>query len=258
VIAASATRATSIYFTRLRKSGQSSLLIAALNPLFVLGAMGIGLGSLIDDRDAASLQGVEYIAFLAPGLMAAFAMQSAVSNSLWPVLGGIKWEGTYIAQVSTPLRPVDVLAGQLTYTASDIGIRIVMTFGAMLAFGAVDSPWGVLTVPAALLTGMVYGSLVTAYSATQETDVTFPLIMRLGVIPSYLFSGTFFPVSQLPGALQAVAKVTPLWHGVDLCRSLSLGTATLAGSIGHVAYLTAWIVVAVAWGRHTFTRRLHQ
>lgn len=251
-------RATSIYFTRLRRSGQASLLVAGLNPLFVLGAMGLGLGSLIDDNRAASLGGVEYLAFIAPGLMAAFAMQSAAGNSLWPVLGGIKWEGTYIAQVSTPLRPTDVLAGQLAYTASDIGVRIVMTFAAMLVFGAVQSGWGVLSMPAALLTGMVYATAVTAFAATQETDVTFPLIMRLGVIPSYLFSGTFFPIEQLPSGLQAVAKVTPLWHGVDLCRSLTLGDATLAGSLVHVTYLAICFGVALAWGRRTFERRLHE
>lgn len=252
-----ALRATSIYFVRLRRSGQSSLLIAGLNPLFVLAAMGVGLGSLIDENQATSLGGVEYLAFIAPGLMAAFAMQSAAGNSLWPVLGGIKWEGTYVAQTATPLRPADVLAGQLAYTGVDIGIRIVMTFVAMVLFGAVESWWGVLAMPAALLTGMVYAAVITAFSATQETDTAFPLIMRLGVIPSYLFSGTFFPVSQLPDALQAVAKVTPLWHGVDLCRSLTLGQATLVGSAGHVAYLAVCLAAAMAWGRRTFDRRLH-
>jgi lipooligosaccharide transport system permease protein len=113
-------------------------------------------------------------------------------------------------------------------------------------------------MPVAVLTGFAYCSLITAFSSTQETDVAFPLIMRLGVIPSYLFSGTFFPISQLPDPLEALAKITPLWHGVDLCRSLSLGTATVGGFVGHVAYLVAFGAVAVAWGRHTFERRLHQ
>lgn len=252
-----ALQATSIYFVRLRRSGQSALLLAAFNPLFVLAAMGIGLGSLIDENQASSLEGVDYLTFIAPALMAAFAMQSAAGNSLWPVLGGIKWEGTYVAQVSTPLRPTDVLHGQLAYTAADIGIRIVMTFVAMVVFGAVESWWGVLTMPSALLTGMVYAAVITAFSSTQQTDTAFPLIMRLGVIPSYLFSGTFFPVSQLPDALQWLAKATPLWHGVDLCRSLSLGEATVVGSLVHVAYLSVCLALAVAWGRRTFTRRLH-
>lgn len=253
-----APRASSIYFLRLRRAGQSTLLVAFFNPLMVIGAMGLGLGSLIDDNQAASLGGVDYLSFLAPALMAAFAMQAAAGASLWPVLGGVKWEGTYLAQIATPLRPADVLLGQLSFTAADIGVRVVMTFVAMVVFGAVESWWGILGIPVALLTGLAYAAPLTAFSVTQETDSAFPLIFRLGVIPSYLFSGTFFPVSQLPDALEAAAKMTPLWHGVDLCRSLSLGTATLAGSLGHVAYLCAFLGVSLVWGRRTFEKRLHQ
>lgn len=250
--------ASAVYFLRFRAAGQSTLIVHVLNPLFVLGAMGVGLGTLIDDNQTSSLAGVDYLAFLAPGLLAAFAMQSAAGDSLWPVLGGVKWEGTYVAQSASPLRPVDVLLGQLAFTGANVAFGAVMTFVAMVVYGAVESWWGILAVPAAILTGMVYAALLTAFSVTQETDSAFPLIFRLGVIPSYLFSGTFFPVSQLPDALQAAAKVTPLWHGVDLCRSLSLGTATLLGSLGHVAYLSAFLLVALAVGRRTFERRLHQ
>ena len=250
-----ALRATSVYFIRVARSGKSTLLVSALNPLFVIGAMGLGLGSLVDDESG--LGGIDYLTFLAPGMMAAFAMQSAVGSSLWPVLGGIKWEGTYVAQTATPLRPVDVLRGQLGYTGAELGTNVVFTFLAMLVFGAVESPWGVLAVPAAVLTGLVYAAAVTGFSATQETDTAFPLIMRFGVIPSYLFSGTFFPVDQLPGALEAVAKVTPLWHGVDLCRDLTLGDAGLAESAVHVAYLGVLLVVALAYAGRSFTRRLY-
>lgn len=251
-------RASTGLFARFRQAGLGTLLVAVFNPIFVLGAMGLGLGSLIDGNRALSLGGMDYLSFLAPGLMAAFAMQGAAQESLWPVLGGIKWEGSYLAQAATPLRPVDILRGQLLYTSMRVAISTTMTFFAMVLFGAVESWWGVLAVPAALLTGLAYAAPITAFSATQQTDSAFPLIMRLGVIPSYLFSGTFFPIRQLPGALQAVAKVTPLWHGVDLCRNLSLGTATLAGSLGHVAYLMLFVLVAMRAGAHTFTRRLHQ
>jgi lipooligosaccharide transport system permease protein len=253
-----AVRASSIYFLRFKNAGLSTLLVHILNPLFVFGAMGIGLSRLIDDGQRASLGGVDYLTFLAPAMLAAFAMQAAAGASLWPVLGGLKWEGTYIGQSATPLRPFDVLLGQLTFTGAEVGLGVVCTFFAMVVYGAVESWWGILAMPAALLTGLAYAAPLTAFSSTQETDSAFPLILRLGVIPSYLFSGTFFPVSQLPGALQVVAKLTPLWHGVDLCRNLSLGTATLLGSIGHVAYIALFLVVALAWGRRTFDRRLHQ
>lgn len=254
----SAVAASAVYFLRFKAAGQSTLIIHVLNPLFVLGAMGLGLGSLIDDNQAASLGGVGYLAFIAPGLLAAFAMQSAAGDSLWPVLGGVKWEGTYVAQSASPLRPVDVLVGQLSFTGANVLFGAVMTFAAMVVYGAVESWWGVLGIPAALLTGMTYAAMLTAFSVTQETDSAFPLIFRLGVIPSYLFSGTFFPVSQLPDALEAFAKVTPLWHGVDLCRSLSLGTASLWGSVGHAVYLSAFLVASLLIGARNFGRRLHQ
>jgi lipooligosaccharide transport system permease protein len=252
-----ALRATSVYFIRLWRSGKSTVLISALNPLFVLAAMGVGLGSLIDTPEQSSLGGVDYLTFLAPALMAAFAMQSAVGGSLWPVLGGIKWEGTFVAQTATPLRPADVLHGHLAYITAEIATNVVFTLFAMVVFGAVESPWGVLAVPAAVLTGLVYATAVTGFSATQETDSAFPLIMRFGVIPSYLFSGTFFPVDQLPTGLEWAAKVTPLWHGVDLCRDLVLGDAGLASSLVHVAYLALLLALALWWARGTFRRRLH-
>ena len=248
-------RATSVYFIRVARSGKSTLLVSAFNPLFVLGAMGLGLGSLVDDES--SLGGIDYLTFLAPALMAAFAMQSAVGSSLWPVLGGFKWEGTFVGQVATPLRPVDVLRGQLTYTAAELGTNVAFTFLAMLVFGSVQSPWGVLAVPVAVLTGLVYGAAVTGFSATQQTDTAFPLIMRFGVIPSYLFSGTFFPVDQLPEPLEWAARLTPLWHGVDLCRDLTLGDAGAVESFGHLAYLVVLLVLALAWANRTFTRRLY-
>jgi lipooligosaccharide transport system permease protein len=226
--------------------------------VFVLAAIGLGLGSLVDDTARASLGGVEYLSFLAPGLMPAFAMQGAANESLWPVLAGFKWERGYVAQVATPLRPVDVLLGQLSFIAMRIAIGVVMTFVAMVLFGALESPWGVLAVPVAVLTGLAFAAPLTAFVATQDMDTTFTLIMRLGILPSYLFSGTFFPVSQLPWALEAVAKITPLWHGVTLCRSLALGDATALGAAGHVAYLLGVTVVGLAWGRRTFQRRLHQ
>jgi lipooligosaccharide transport system permease protein len=191
-------------------------------------------------------------------MMAAFAMQIAVGSSLWPVLGGIKWEGTYVAQVATPLRPVDVLHGHLAYTGAEIAMNVVMTFIAMVLFGAVDAAEGVVAVPVAILTGLVYAAGVTGFSATQETDNAFPLVMRFGVMPSYLFSGTFFPVDELPSALQWAAKATPLWHGVDLCRDLTTGRASLGESLVHVAYLAALLVVGLWYARRRFERRLHQ
>jgi len=91
---------------------------------------------------------------------------------------------------------------------------------------------------------------------TQEGDSMFSILFRLGITPMFLFSGTFFPVANLPAVLRGVAYVTPLWHGADLCRRLMLGGATPASTLTHVAYLGAWTALGLAWGRRTYARRL--
>ncbi|HYD08499.1 MAG TPA: ABC transporter permease [Acidimicrobiales bacterium] len=250
-------RALSYHLARFRQGGKVSLLFMMLNPLATLAALGLGLGSLVDDRSAASLDGIDYVAFIAPGLLAATAMQTGAGWSLWPVLGGVKWDGTYNAQAATPLRPVDVLLGQLGINTVFVLIGVTMTFAAMLLFGAVESLWGVLALPAALLIAWAHAAPITAFSVGRESDAAFPLIFRLGIMPSYLFSGTFFPTSLLPDALERFAQLTPLWHGVELCRSLCLGTAELGESLLHVAWLSLFIAVGFWFARREFTKAIH-
>jgi lipooligosaccharide transport system permease protein len=111
-------------------------------------------------------------------------------------------------------------------------------------------------MPGAILSGMAVAAPVAAYTATAQTDYGLSSIMRFGVMPAFLLSGTFFPVDQLPVALGVVARVLPLWHGVVLCRSFSLGRAELLGSLGHVAYLALWIAAGTVLTVFCFRRRL--
>ena len=115
----------------------------------------------------------------------------------------------------------------------------------MAAFGAVRSAWVLAAVPVALLTGLAFAAPLEAFAVTQDNDQASTSLFRFGMIPLFLFSGTFFPVTQLPGWIRPLAYVTPLWHGVELCRALSLGTADLARALGHVAYLLG--LAAVCW-----------
>ena len=190
-------------------------------------------------------------------MLAATAMQTSAGWSLWPVLGGVKWDGTYNAQAATPLRPVDVLLGQLGINTVFVLIGVTMTFAAMLVFGAVESLWGVLALPAAVLIAWAHAAPITGFSVGRESDDAFPLVFRLGIMPSYLFSGTFFPTSQLPDALERFAQVTPLWHGVELCRSLTTGNVSLWPAAGHVAWMAAFVVVGFFYARREFEKALH-
>jgi lipooligosaccharide transport system permease protein len=228
-----------------------------VTPVLFLVAMGIGLGDLVDKRSGA-VGGVSYLAFVAPGLMVASAMQGAVGESMWPVMAGTKWVRVYHAMAATPVRPGDVYIGVVAWSAA----RVAMGASAFLAvatlLGAVHSPWAVLAVPAAVLCATSFAAVLTAWSATQDTDQRFPVVMRVGVMPLFLFSGTFFPVSQLPHWLRPVAAVSPLWHGVELCRAATTGRLRAGPAAVHVAVLAGLIVVGWLWGRRAFTRTLTQ
>jgi lipooligosaccharide transport system permease protein len=245
------------WLTNYRRTWRGSIYSSVLSPLLYLGAMGVGLGTLVDAHGTASLGGLSYLAFLAPGLLAAAAMQAAVEESTYPVLGSVKWRRTYYAATASPLRPADLFHGHLLFTTMRLAMNSAIFLAVMAAFGTVASPWALAALPAAVLTGLAFAAPIEAWAITVTKDTSFALIFRFGLIPLFLFSGTFFPVTQLPAWLRPLAYATPLWHGVALCRSLTLGTATLGGSLAHVAYLAALVVVSVAVGDRTYRRRLY-
>jgi len=229
-----------------------------VNPLLFLLSMGLGLGSIVDKSasSASTLNGVDYLTFLAPGLLAATAMQVAAGEATYPVLASVKWNPVYRGMLATPLSVGDLVAGQITW----IGLRLLQSTSVFLVvmglFGAIESPLALAAVPAATLTGLAIAAPICAYSASVQRDTGLSTVLRFGIIPMFLFSGTFFPISQLPTALQWIAYFTPLWHGVDLCRTLCLGTAELFPSIGHVLYLSAWFVVGTWLAARAFAKRL--
>lgn len=250
--------ATERWVVAYRRLWRASIFTGLVNPVLFLAAMGLGLGSLVDERagSADTLGGVGYLAFVAPGLLAAVAMQTAMVESTWPVLGSVLWDKTYVAQLATPLRVIDVLVGHLAFMAGRAFTSAALFAVAMVAFGAAESWWLVAAVPAGALTGMAFACPISAYSVTRERDSGFAALQRFVITPMFLFSGTFFPVSQLPGALQAVAALTPLWHGVELCRALALGTADAVGTTIHVAVLAGYAGVGTVIAASAYRRRL--
>jgi lipooligosaccharide transport system permease protein len=245
------------WLTNYRRTWRGSIYSSVLSPLLYLGAMGVGLGTLVDAHGTASLGGLSYLAFLAPGLLAAAAMQAALEESTYPVLGSVKWRRTYYAAAASPLRPADIFHGHLLFTVMRLTMNSAVFLAVMAAFGAVASPWALAALPAAVLTGLAFAAPIEAWAITVTKDTSFALIFRFGLIPLFLFSGTFFPVTQLPVWLRPLAYLTPLWHGVALCRSLTLGTASLGGALVNVAYLAALAAVSIAAGHRTYRRRLY-
>lgn len=211
-------------------------------PLLYLGVMGYGLGSLIDrpGQSAATLGGVAYVAFIAPGLMAVTAMQTSVGEASYPVLGAIKWQRNYHAMLATPVSTSHVVLGHLAFIVlrAVTGAVVFLVVAALL--GAVTSWWSPAAVLAVALLSLAYAAPMYALSTRAENDVPFGLVFRLVVIPTFLFAGAFFPTSQLPRAVELVVQVLPAWHGVELCRDATLGTGTAAGVAVHVLYLALW------------------
>jgi lipooligosaccharide transport system permease protein len=247
-------RAFEYWAYQYRRTWSANVVSTVLNPVIFLAAMGLGLGTLVDRSRPGGVDGVGYLVFLAPGLLATTAMQIGAAESTYPVMAAIKWNKVYLAMLATPLRVADVLVGHLLW----IGVRVfsgcAVYLGVMAAFGAVRSPLALLAVPAALLTGLAFVAPVMAYAAGGENDARFATLFRFGVTPLFLFSGTFFPVSQLPWALEKLAYATPLWHGVDLCRTLTLGTATAGTTALHIGYLAA-LAAGGTWAADRIYRR---
>ncbi|MGO8959171.1 MAG: ABC transporter permease [Streptosporangiaceae bacterium] len=250
-------RAFMFWLVNYRRTWRGTIYTSVLSPLLYLGAMGLGLGTLVDKHGLSSLGGVSYLDFLAPGLLAAAAMETAMGESMYPVLASVKWLKTYQAAVATPVRPADLFHGHLLFTAMRLIMNGAIFLATIAAFGAVKSFWVVAAWPVAVLTGLAFAAPVEAFSITQNKDQNFALLFRFGMIPLFLFSGTFFPVSQLPGWIRPVAYATPLWHGVALCRQLSLGTADVVGALGHVAYLIVFVLAGLVVGQRTYRRRLY-
>jgi lipooligosaccharide transport system permease protein len=245
------------WLTDYRRTWRGSIYTSVLSPVLFLGALGLGLGSLVSRQGTASLGGVSYLVYLAPGLLAAQAMTSAVGECTFPVFGSVKWNKTYQAAVASPLRPRDVFHGHVLFVTLRLAMNCAIFLAVAAAMGAVRSGWAVAALPAAVLTGLAFATPVEAWAVSRTKDTSFPMIYRFGMIPLFLFSGTFFPVSQLPAWLRPVAFATPLYHGVTLCRDLALGHAQAGWAALHTGVLAACALAGLAAGYRAYRRRLY-
>lgn len=251
-----ALRSYEYWIFQYKRTWRGSVVSTGLFPVLFLASMGLGLGSLVDSSASGGVDGLPYLVFLAPGLLAATAMQTGVGESTYPVMGALKWVKTYHAMLATPIGVLDVLVGHLLYIATRILLGSAIFLAVMAVFGALESPLALLAVPAAVLTGMAFSAPVVAFAAVNDNDAGFAALFRFVVTPLFLFGGVFFPVEQLPPVLEQLAYATPLWHGVALSRGLALGTATAGGVLLHVAYLSAWVAVGSWLAARAFQRRL--
>ena len=252
-------RQVDYWATVYRRTWRGSVVNSFLNPLLYVLAMGVLLGGFIAG-DPAQLEGAtSYLAFIAPGLVAAQSMQIAVGETTYPVMSSLKWNRIFYGMNATPLRPLDIVNANLAFVL----VRLLFTCGVFLL---VMAPFGVFTsVPGVLLAwlsstlvGFAIAAAVFAWAVQVRNEWNFSLLLRIGVIPQFLFAGAFFPISNLGPVLEWLARLTPLWHGVDLTRMFCLGTFEWGPGLVHVAYLGTMIVVGHRLGVRRLAKRLAQ
>jgi lipooligosaccharide transport system permease protein len=249
------------HWTWYRRNWRATAVSSVVQPLLFLLAFGVGFGALINGtgRAAQATGGLDYLVWLAPALLAVSAVQTAVFDSTYPVLSGFKWQRHYLAMTATPINPGQVVAGHLAWMQLKIGGCGAVYVAVIAVFGGVRSPGILAALLAAMLAGLAVAAPVTAFTAGVEDEGSaFTVLFRLVLIPMTLFSGTFFPVEQLPVWVRPVAWVSPLWHGTELARGAALGRGSALAALGHVAYLVALVVVGCALAARRFRRRLHR
>lgn len=206
-------------------------------PLLFLFAMGIGLGSMVGEVTGPGGAPVRYVEFVAPALLAASAMNGAVMESTFNIFAKLRFSKIYTAVLASPLEPRDIAVGELTWSLLRGGIYAATFLIVTGALGVVGSWWAVLALPATLVIGFGFAGVgltaTTFMSSWQDFD-----LIQMVLMPLFLFSATFYPLEVYPPALQLIAQISPLYHGVELTRNLMLGTPHW-GLLLHAALLLA-------------------
>lgn len=234
-----------------RKHWLASLVENFAEPILYLTAMGVGVGGLV-----ASVSGLSYLQFIAPGLLASAAMMTVTFECTWGSWVRMEFQKTYDAIIATPLSVEDVVAGELAWGATKSAWFGTVILAVQLAFGLVPSAWALLVPAVLLLTGLLFGIMALTCTAVIRNIDGFTYYFSLVVTPLFLFSGIFYPLSNLPGWAQQVAWFLPLVHAVNAVRALVLGHVGVGGAAdaaGAAAAVPAgapwadilWLAVAV-------------
>ncbi|CAB4749096.1 unannotated protein [freshwater metagenome] len=233
--------------------------IAIANPVLYLISVGIGLGGLIDKSvGAVGVDGVKYLTFLAPALLAQAAIQGTMDETVYPTIEGFKWHKTFYSMNSTPLSGAQISIGVFLAAFFRTVYTVLLYFGVMWAFGALESPHAWLAIPTSIFAGASFGALMQAVAARLEDENFFFVVLgRFIMMPLFLFSGTFFPLTSMPFFLQWIGWVSPLWHATELGRYLTYGHALSSTMMWvHFLVLLTMLVSGVILSARIFTKRL--
>jgi lipooligosaccharide transport system permease protein len=224
------------------KRGWMTVISGFFEPLFFLFSLGYGLGQLVTTVEGPGGP-MPYAVFVAPALLAASAMNGAVFEATFNLFFKFKYAKTYDAVLATPLGPVDIALGEAAWCLIRGGLYSAGFIVVMLGFGLISSPWALLALPACLLVALAFAAVGMAAATFMRSWQDFDLV-QLAVMPLFLFSTTFYPLSVYPGWLQTVVQWTPLYHAIELMRALTTGYVGW-GALTHVAYFVVMVLVGV-------------
>ncbi len=238
-------------FIAFRSSTWLVILSGFLEPVMYLFSFGYGVGKFVGDIDSGAGAVISYAAFIAPGLLATSAMKGAIYDSTRNVFFKFDDSRLYHGMLATSLGPLDVALGEIGWALLR-GLVYATGFTVVVApMGLIQSWWGVLAIPSAVLIAFGFASLgmaITSYfSSYQQMG-----FINIGLLPIFLFSGAFYPLTVFPGWMQGVIKAFPLWHAIELIRGLTLGNVHI-GMLSHLGYF----IVMIAGGLFFTTRRLN-
>jgi lipooligosaccharide transport system permease protein len=223
-------------------------------PFFYLVAVGFGVGRFVSSVPYGGAE-IDYAVFLAPGLLAAATLNGALFDGFFTPFFKLGWTKLYDGIITTPVNIQDIAVGEVLWalirgTVYGAGFLIVMAI-----LGLVRSPWGLLALPAVMLSGAALSAGAMVLTGITREISSLEKVMTLIVFPLFLFSGTFFPVALYPDYLRPIVQATPLYHSVSLLRALTTGEVGLT-TVGHAAYLAIMFVVASALAIRLIRKRL--
>jgi len=232
------------------------IFVAIANPVLYLISIGIGVGSLIDKNSP--VDGVNYLTFLAPALLASAAIQGMLDEVIFPTFQGFKWHKNFFAMNATPLTGGDIAGGVFFSALIRTTFTVLVYTTTLYFFGALKSPKALLVVPTAILAGAGFGAFILALAARAKNDNLFMMITgRIIMMPLFLFSGTFYPLSQMPFFLQWIGWISPLWHATDLGRLLTYGSNVSVEMVAiHLSYMVVLLVVGLFFAFRNYSTRL--
>jgi len=229
------------------------------NPTLYLLSIGIGVGSLVDSSlGPNAIDGVSYLTFLAPALLATAGIQGAMDEVTWPTMEGFVWDRTFFSMNATAITGKQIVNGVMLAAMARCVLQVFMYELCLLAFGAIT----VQSMPILLLVscaaGLGFGAIMLAFSASiKDDDGVFALVGRFIVTPMFMFSGTFYPISSLPIYLQWIGWISPQWHATNLGRAMAYGMPIESWLlIVHWGLMLAMAFVGLVWAHRVFERRL--